>query len=274
MHRSILIACALLAGCTIVNDPGRHQRGQPDGGEDGGPPDAGPETDAGVDGGPRLVQGQDVCREYARVRCEGYFDCCSAAVARTDEVFETCLTQASADCASGEGDGPSIPSLIADPRTRYDPLVGGEVLTEAEEIIGRCGVDLPLWTVERSGFPRVLTGTVAGGDPCTPDDIVPPDVDYPAFFSCQGTDRSCAPGSGGIWSCLARRQVGESCVLYWDCQDGHFCQGIPFFGATCQVRKPDGMPCTGPFECLSHFCNDAMMCATPTQDQVYCPVVE
>jgi hypothetical protein len=275
MRHSILIACALLAGCTIVNDPGRHQHGgQRDAGADAGQlADAGPEADAGVDGGPRMVQGQDVCTELAVLYCDAYFDCCSAAATRTETAFDMCLSDVSASCASGDGNGPAIASLVADPRTGYDPQVAGEVLTEGEALVASCSLDLLRWTAERSGFQRVLTGTIARGEACTPRDVVPPGADYPALFSCEGTDSACVAG-GGRWSCLARQPAGASCVLYWDCEDGHFCQGVPFLGATCQPRKANGMPCSGAIECVSLFCSDAMMCETPTQDDVYCPVAD
>lgn len=265
MRAWIPVACLVLAGCSIVNDPGRHQGGQPalDAGRD-----AAPHQDAGTDAGPPLLPANEFCRAYAEVYCEGYFGCCSAAE-RPEDAFDECVSNAQYACSNGtDATGPVLGIIVADPRTGYDPRIAAEVIAEGRALVADCSTDLLRWTTERMGLQRGLTGSIEAGAECTPGPFVGLRFDFAALFSCEGTNRACVERSGQ-WDCLTRRDVDASCRLYWDCLDGLYCtNGV--LGGTCQPRKANGGACSSGVECESLFCNRLGLCADPTQDDVYC----
>jgi len=259
------VACAMLAGCTLVNDPGRHQHGgQSDAGTDAGPP-------------PR-VEVAEVCAEYADVMCSAYFGCCTEGVAlQADPLFEQyrteCMTEAQRICREGENAfSPILQDLVDDFLTGYDPVVGAEVIAEGRMLAATCDPDFRAWAVERDGHSRALRGTRGGGEECTPGPFMGLRPDYAALLSCEVNDdgeyMACV-NRGGTWNCVVRGGDGAPCISHFDCRDGYYCTA--FVGGTCALRKNDGDACTEHTQCASLFCNGAGTCATPTQDDVYCP---
>jgi hypothetical protein len=266
MRSSLSIACALLAGCTLVNDPSRHQQGgQADAGTDAGPP-------------PR-IEVAEVCAEYADVMCGAYFGCCTAGVAlQADPLFEQyradCVTEAQRVCREGEnGFSVILQDLVDDFLTGYDPVIGAEVIAEGRTLAATCDTGFQAWAVERDGLARALRGTRAGGAECTPGPFMGLRPDYAALLSCEadedGEHRACV-SRGGTWNCVVRGGDGAPCISYMDCRDGYYCTA--FVGGTCARRKGAGEACTEHTQCMSLFCSaTAETCATPTQDDVYCP---
>ncbi|MCZ7682824.1 MAG: hypothetical protein M5U28_30115 [Sandaracinaceae bacterium] len=269
MRPLALLVAVGLAGCSIVHDPSRHQSG---GGMDAGAGtdagagvDAGAGTDAGTDAGATPVQASEFCLAAAELQCFAYFNCCGTAPTRTEGLFADCVAEQSRACAEND-----ISRLLVDPRTGYDARIAGEVLREGYGLAEACDGDGVLsWSVERSGVQRILTGTVESGDPCTPRDTSVATFDYPALFSCVGSDRACVPVAASDWSCLARRSEGQSCIIYFDCQDGMMCEWSPL--GTCQPRRADGATCGSAVECQSLFCDAATgRCRAATQNDVFC----
>lgn len=269
MRFSLSIACALLAGCTLVNDPSRHQQGgQADAGTDAGPP-------------PR-IEVAEVCAEYADVMCGAYFGCCTAGVAlQADPLFEQyradCVMEAQRVCREGENAFSVIlQDLVDDFLTGYDPVIGAEVIAEGRTLAATCDTGFQAWAVERDGLARALRGTRAGGAECTPGPFMGLRPDYAALLSCEvdedGEYRACV-SRGGTWNCVVRGGDGAPCISYFDCRDGYYCTA--FVGGTCARRKGAGEACTEHTQCASLFCTGsataAGTCATPTQDDVYCP---
>jgi hypothetical protein len=247
MRALSLLACCVLAGCSLINDPGAHQ----------------PESIG-------AVQGQDFCAELAKLLCTGYFECCSTAE-HGDDAFENCVASAATRCADGDGTlAPVIGSLVTNSRTGYDPVLAGQALAEGYALVAECSLDIAAWKLERTGLQRALTGTISGGDTCTPHDPgTSGGLDWAALFSCEGTDKACVAGRDR-WSCLARQPEGMACVLYWDCEDGLYCDGHWIVGGgSCRARLANGEPCTEAVQCATLHCA-SNVCATPTQDDLYC----
>lgn len=251
--QNVRIAMAvLLCGCSLVNDPSAHTGG--DGGYDAGPQDAGPPP----------IQGTEFCQRYAELVCDASSECCSTAPDPFDRT--ACITDISQMCREGFG------TLILDPRTGYDAAAAGAVIEEGYAYVRGegahdvCDLDAIDWLVNRDGFMRVLSGTRSGGSICTPMSLVP--FDYPALFSCSGSDLSCIAGSPD-WVCQSRHTEGQSCALYWDCVDGMRCS--PPLTGTCQTRLPNGQACNNGTDCESLVCTgEPGVCAPRTQDAIYC----
>jgi hypothetical protein len=246
--RSYLFAL-LIGGCSLVNDPSSHQGGAADAGQ----PDAGP---------PR-VEATEFCGRFARLHCDAFFSCCDTHPMRTAESYMACVEDAESDCAAAFG------TIIIDHRTGYDPMVAAEVIEEGRGYVEMCDPNIVTWSWERSGYQRALTGTVDGGDLCTPHNTELNDnFDKPALFSCMGPSRACVP-TGGDWSCLSRADRGGHCVLYWDCVDGLRCDWSNILSPMCAPRLATGMPCNADPECESLVCIDHT-CRDRTQQNVYC----
>jgi hypothetical protein len=233
-----LAALALLGGCFVVNDPSDHQ-----------------ELSA--------VSADDFCAEFAAVVCDAHQRCCSTA----DPDREACVTNWSAICAAGVG------SLAADPRTGYDGTVAAEVLAEGETLSASCSVDVVPWFESRMGFQRVLSGTVAGGDECTPRNA----LDIPAYFSCTELDQACVQVAAGRSICADLLGQGDPCHRHFDCAEGLYCEGGgTFTEGNCEPRLPEGEPCTANEACASQVCDTAgtMTCVVPDPDVVYCALAK
>ncbi len=226
---------ALLAACSVVNSPGDHQELEP-------------------------VAVHEFCAEFAAVVCDAHLACCSSAAVDLDD----CRSAWTASCASTVG------TLATDPRSGYDPRIAAEVLEEGRSFTATCSTDALVWFESRAGFQRVLSGTVAGGEECTPNEA----LDLPAYVSCDDLDQACLGTGGGISVCQDRRDVGEACGGHYDCTEGLFCEDFtPFIlPGSCAVRLEDGAACTDDAQCASLFCPQATprVCVTPTSDEVYC----
>lgn len=237
--RGRLLALALvLSGCSFVNDPASHQ------------------------GGAAPIEPVDACRRLAELQCDGYFDCCSTAADRTDQLYMQCVEQARVKCTNDFG------KLVVDDRTGYDPVVAGAVIAEGRGYVDRCDPDIVEWFTNRTGLQHVLTGTVEGGHSCTPRDTNLTSFDQAALLSCLGPDQACVASSLNDWVCRQRAPEGERCILYWDCVDGLRCDWSRLSG-TCAQRVPDGGACASGPDCTSLVCA-SNLCVPRTQDSVYC----
>jgi hypothetical protein len=230
----IAMLAALAVGCSVVNDPGAHR----------------PE-------GP--IEASAFCRTLAEMQCDAYVRCCSAAGPGDIGV---CVEEAQAACAMNEGIG----RLLLDARTGYDPVYAAEVLAVGRRLAQACDTGLLPWMVERSGIQSIFTGTIAPGSECTPRSVNPFDFDYPAVFSCEGTDYTCAATGGPEWVCATRREVGGGCITYFDCVDGLRCDAF-----RCAERLPNGSACTNAVDCASGGCVEGR-CVDLTQDALYCGI--
>jgi hypothetical protein len=215
----------LLAGCTLVNDPGQHQD---------------------------PIGENDFCEELARLSCTGLAECCPTPEAN-EVSFDECVRLRESLCRAAELYGP----VFEDPRTGYDPVVAAQVMAEGYAFIeNACDPGIYEWRFRRQGLYRVLTGTVEGGDFCTPEG----EDDPAALFSCVASDPVCRPDfTGTRWSCTSSAGTeGEPCIAFLDCAAEHYCDA-----GTCRRSKADGEPCGEGIECLSLFCNPSGRCQDP-----------
>jgi hypothetical protein len=229
----VIAGLALLPGCFLVNDPGDHQTKQ--------------------------VPADEFCGEFADVVCDAHLRCCSTAtVAR-----EQCVSNWTSICANQVG------SLSLDPRTGYDPALAAEVLAEGRALTAECSVEVSAWFESRSGFQRVLAGTVAGGGECTPKNL----LDFPAYFSCIERDQACVQVASNRSICAELRPEGDPCHAASDCAEGLWCDGGgPLTEGACAPTLAEGEPCTGNQQCESLVCDtDATgRCVIPEPDVIYC----
>ncbi len=224
-------ALALLSACSLVNDPADHQALSP-------------------------VPVEEICTEFATVVCEAHLACCSTATV----AFQDCYSSWLSGCTN------QIGSLAIDPRTGYDPRVAAEVLAEGRAFADACDTGVMAWIEARSGFSRVLTGTVGGGGDCSPL------TDLASHFSCMDLQQAClAAGFNGA-ACQDRHPVGDDCAGNYDCAEGLYCKGDGFLVAgMCAERLAENQPCEDNSSCQSLVCDgDTKLCVIPTVDSVYC----
>jgi hypothetical protein len=234
-HRTSALAAVVWSalastGCTLVNAPGEHRA---------------------------PISAADFCGPYARVACEAHYDCCPASRQITLS-FDECVDAISRECAMGFG------PLAIDPRTGYSPEAAARIVAEGRSYVATCDVGIRDWYTEREGFQSVLEGSVAGGEPCGTPSL----SDFAPIFSCERRDQACVQGTGSEFECLARRGVGERCLLYWDCEPAMYCAGIFGFG-TCQPRLALGAVCGNDVDCQSLVCV-AGTCQARTVEEIYC----
>ncbi|MDQ3037247.1 MAG: hypothetical protein M3Y87_32940 [Myxococcota bacterium] len=212
--RALVVATALLAGCTLVNPPGEHQA---------------------------PLSPTEFCRAFAELSCQGYLECCPTAV---PVPFDDCVVMAANQCTSDFG------ALAVDSRTGYSEEAAARAAGEGRALADVCSLELADWGVRRTGFQSVLQGTLGGGERC--DVPNPPRLgDFAPIFSCESPDLACVAG-GSVWQCATRRGPGDPCLLTWDCQDGLYCTGL--ISGSCQPRQDVGAPCTSNDACASLAC--------------------
>lgn len=255
-----LAAVSLAAGifgCTAVNPPSAHQK---------------------------PVPSDQFCSQFADVVCQDYDTCCSK-MPKSDP--SVCVDDVTSFCTTNFG------GILLDTQTGYDPLVAAAVLSEGRGFANTCSTNIANWALARSGFLRVLTGTVPGGQPCATNVTTFPSL--PAFFSCEDTNQACVNQGGGTWTCNDLRTQGQPCYGDQDClgdvdpAKGLWCQGSALFRmGTCQPRLADGVPCPEGPACQSLVCEVSQgdggvagdggtspdggtrTCVTLSQDAAYC----
>lgn len=248
-----------LAGCSIVNDPGVHQQ-MSDAGEgmdaamtdagpgDAGREDAGPGTDSGTDAGPPTVAIDDLCDELATAYCAAAPACCTDSAAD----FSDCESRIQTQCLAVY-DAANIPGRVV-----YDPVLGAELLAEGARYAEMCMYqELAEWYVRTDGFFRGLTGTVAGGDDCSPAGSDQSDYIY-AVLSCAREDQICRPNDASLndWSCRSLGDDGSTCTYGLECVNGR-CERATVISlqGTCGLGEPDMSRCLAVDECASLACN-------------------
>lgn len=245
----VLAPLLALGGCSLVNDPSGHM---------GGSADAGPSVDAG----PEPIAASQYCNELAEFACESAGACC-----RLGDPTPTCVAEVRSACDTSFGT-----TILADPRTGYDPLRAGEAFARARVLAATCEPSILDWySDQRTGFPSALAGSVTGGNRCTPRSLTAADFDIAAFYSCLDDDQACIFNGIDSWSCTSRASATESCYLDTDCQDNLFCD----YGLTgmspgrCAPQRMPGLPCTERGgECLDVCYMN--VCVAPTRDTIYC----
>lgn len=214
----------------------------------------------------------DFCTRLAQVTCDGFERCCDdPAVLSMAPTHSDCVQAVQTNCTSGTY---SISTAIHDPRTGYDPFVGGAVIGRMQDFVARCDPSMVVFTGRRDGFESALQGTVASGAQCLNGNAL---MNYPAFLSCMDFDQACILESDLTHgSCNQRRAAGDRCVLDFDCAEGLYCQPITLsITGMCAPRLANGSPCAAldgtPNHswCASGYCYHGA-CETPTRTHVYC----
>lgn len=253
-------ACALvLAACSLVNDPGRHE-GTPgtDGGgvgSDGGASDAG-----SSDGGAPPVAAEDACEEFTNVYCTAYDRCCMMMPRRS---FDECVTDVLASCNM------SIEQFLFHPPNRYSPERAGELIARARTMSATCDPAIAeLLTYE---LLAVFEGSALETQPC----ISLAEIgrsEYAGLLSCSRADGlTCRPETGPLdpWACQAISVTGGSCYHFVHCQEGHYCSGIGIFNnGSCTRQRSNGMKCSSADQCDSLNCS--MGFCRSLDQSVYC----
>lgn len=236
---SVLLAiasgAALGAGCTLLHAPSDHSD---------------------------PIETTELCPELARISCDARERCCPP-----DAItHQQCVDLTETYCARAYG------TLASDPRTGYDALQAARALHELEARAASCSLDLIEWYNGREGLRSLLTGTIPGGESCTPRPIGM-ELDIPAWYACAEPSQTCAIAVGGFL-CQAPTAAGGPCYLTPECTDGLFCTYDGSTGSTpgrCEARRPDGTPCTSDDQCASLICSMAAgTCVERTTPRVYC----
>jgi hypothetical protein len=234
LHARIhLGALALIGACSVVNAPGDHRR---------------------------PIPANEFCPQWAEVICRAAFECCPAGPP-TDPRFtrEECEREKALECSDQYG------SLAVDPRTGYDEELAARVIHEGHAFVDACDVEFVDWFFARDGFQSVFQGTVAGGVRCDR----PTARDPAPLFSCRERGQSCILTSPALWTCQAQRDVGEPCLIDYDCRQPElYCEG-PLFAGRCERRREVGALCTEKKQCQSYVCSGGR-CAERTQNDVFC----
>jgi hypothetical protein len=233
-----VVACIVLglgAGCSLVNDHGRHQA-----------PD-----------GVAPISADDLCTVLAHELCDARIRCCPDGV---DETLEECRADSEASCRT------NLQVFLDDPRTGYDPQVAGEVVARGVALAADCDPDIADWAV--NDVLTVLRGTAVQGTTCRPRDA----DDLPALFQCRVEDNLvCRPEDSPLlnWVCQGKSAEGGPCVASMHCQDGLYCDGGGglFIAGTCQRRLGIGSTCTLNDQCATFVCDETCQ---PKDTRIYC----
>jgi hypothetical protein len=234
-----LFTCIVLglgAGCSFVNDHGRHQ------GPDGVAP----------------IRADDLCAILSHELCDARIRCCPDGV---DETLEECRADSEASCRT------NLQVFLEDPRTGYDPQVAGEVVARGVALAAECDPDIADWAV--NDVLTVLRGTAVRGTTCRPRDA----DDLPALFQCRVEDNLvCRPEGSPLlsdWICQGKSAEGGPCVASLHCQDGLYCNsaGDLFIAGTCEQRLSTGASCTSNDQCATFVCD---VTCQPKDTRIYC----
>jgi hypothetical protein len=203
--------------------------------------------------------------------CESFDRCCDDPTVRAMAPTQAACEQAVlSDCTTGTL---SIQTAINDPRAGYDPTIAGSVFGTYRDYVDRCDPTIVVWSNRRDGLESALQGSVGNGEPCLHNQSVLDASNYPALLSCEDFSRACILRDTMNGVCEARRAMGDSCVLDFDCREELYCTGA--IGGTCQLRLADGGVCGGTDGtqhhawCRSSFCYRGH-CEAPNRTHVYC----
>jgi hypothetical protein len=244
----------MLGGCSLVNDPGRHQGGDAGaGGVDGGSADGGL-----VDGGHAPISAESACAVLAASVCEAYENCCSTPV--RDRA--TCERESLANCRE------RLDVFLTDIRTGYSAELAAQVIAQGRALQETCDPAIAQWFTY--DLLTVLEGTLPRTATCvTLADIV--DGDYAGVFSCQrNMETVCRPVGGvlGNWECQGASNEGGPCNMILHCARGLYCTGNFLATGMCARQKSNGTACVSNEECSSLHCN-AEVC-TALDEDIYC----
>ncbi len=240
------------AGCSLVNDPGRHMGG---GGTDGGT-----EADArgAPDGGPPPLAAEDACGVLVSAYCEAYENCCAMPVRTRGE----CETTALQRCQEG------VEPYLTDSRTGYDPVLAGALVAEGRALLATCDPAIVRWFTY--DLLTAMRGTLARTEVClTLGQVV--DEDYAGIFSCSRDGHLvCRPLSSpiGDWTCQGLSSEMGTCNYLLHCDDGLTCTGSLVFTGMCVPQRGDGVACDVADQCQSLDCVGGA-CREPDRD-IYC----
>jgi hypothetical protein len=233
--RAVLVLAVLATvtcGCSVVNAPSDHMR---------------------------PIPATEFCSHFRDLLCRGYDECCptpdpGASAACPEFALEICAA--------------IVGGLAVNPITGYDELTAARMIAEGNALIDVCDVDWPDWFNSPSGFQSVLEGTIPGGMVCaTGGDPTPAER-----YACIEDGQACNLRMSGNFYCGARQPLDGQCSVDSDCLDTLRCVGA--LGAIlgqCQLRLPNGMPCTADAQCASFVCSGAV-CSPRTPDTVFCGI--
>lgn len=240
--------CVLLAGCSLVNDPGDHLQ-------------------AGPDAGPQGVPFEQFCDRYAEAFCAAKARCCMTA----EVDVAACSDQAAEDCTGIYGSAFGIPDVT------YNPLLAAEALDSAQEILDACSIDIIDWGADRRGFLGGLEGEIEGGQPCQPMGDDDTSV-FVAHLTCRDRDQICQRISPDEWRCGLKLSDGQSCRSGLVCMSNR-CPREPLaLNGTCGPGEAATSSCTSGEECASRFCTGRPLspgqCVDLDPETIYCAPID
>jgi GH25 family lysozyme M1 (1,4-beta-N-acetylmuramidase) len=184
----------------------------------------------------------------------------------TPSAYDACVTRQITACDATAG------RLVTDPRTGYDPALGGGFLAQAAALGTAC------WKEQLSypSFVGIFRGTGSAGADCTPDDTTLPSLRIAALSCTSGAacrlnlDAASHPTA----SCEPRKDT--TCSNPVDCPAGQWCELPPSWSpgtwGSCSPVRATGWACANDLECESSFCSAAGHCA-PAPDRSSCLTV-
>ena len=256
------IALALIvAGCSVVNDPGRHHGASDAGGAmDAAARDAAPGVDApsATDAGPAPIEPLDFCGRLIDAYCRARIQCCTAAAS---EPMATCVTNNRPECDD------LLTAYLVHPRNQYSPERAGTELAEFEAYFAgdACDPDVLDWLTQAEGILSIMRGTLTDGDQCL-------DADFEEVFACQ-RPRVCTRVGPLSWQCQPRVARDGACRDNAICPETDYCEGDLDNGTVdgaCVPKLANGTLCLAAAECESHICAGEPPRCQPRTADVYC----
>ena len=179
---------------------------------------------------------------------------------------ESCVSRQALACDATAG------KLVTDPRTGYDPELGGAFLDQARALGEKCWQE----PIRYESFLAVLAGTGDLGADCTPDDT--------SLASLRTAELSCKHGAAchlglradgqPVGTCEKRTDSAWSHPL--DCPGGQWCDlpssWSPGVWGTCRPIRANGWGCAHDLECESYSCAFDGKCAA-ADDKSLCLTV-
>ncbi len=232
------------------------------------------------------VAADQFCKTLAQIACKADDQCCdgtktdgtppavdggaagggSGGAGPAPSPFDACVTQQITACDATAG------VLVLDPRTGYDPALGGAFLANASALGKACWKD----GITYPGFLGIFRGTGATGADCTPDDMSTASLRIAALSCASGGACRLNLDANSQPTATCKPRTDSTCSDPVDCPAGQWCELGPSWSAgtwgSCSPVRANGWKCASDLECETYFCSPGGACA-PAPDRSSCLTV-
>ena len=206
-----------------------------------------------------------ICSRHAEILCAAEAQCCTdpgRTVADCEAAQQkTCGTDVMAD------------AIAAQPEVKFNAARAEEVFTEIERLAMDCDPSIAAFSASDDGLRSMFDGTADPNADCTPADALDQPMFGAALASCKQRETyGCLPNPFG-WTCAKRGDSGSGCYSDLNCISSLYCDNNPaqpkITGGKCGARKDVGASCEVFYECESLYCQGGK-CIAPDEHASFC----